>query len=56
MYNGIISTVLGSSVGALLVFRPGVNTGWEESTPVILALWGTNVGSIGKSDGRRGGE
>ena len=56
MYNGIISTVLGSSVGALLVFRPGVNTGWEESTPVVLEPVGGPVSYLGNYDGVRGRE
>ena len=54
MYNCVGSSVLGSYVGDLLGFRPGLNTGWEERTLVGLAPGGTPVGSLDKSDGVRG--
>ena len=51
MYNYVGSTVLGSSVGALLGFRPGVNTGWEEMITVDISPGGASVAYLVNSDG-----
>ena len=54
MYNCVGNTERGSSVGSLIVIRPGVNTELEESTPFGLVFWGTYVASLGSSGVVRG--
>ena len=50
-YNCVIITALGYSSGALIVIRPAVNNGLEESTHIGLELGGAYVASLGISDG-----
>ena len=54
MYTCACGNVLGSSVGDFLGFILGVNIGWEENNPVVLAPGGSPVTSWGNYDGVRG--
>ena len=49
MYNFIVNTALGYSDGDFLGVRLGLNTGFEDSNPVGLALGGTIVVYMGSS-------
>ena len=53
MYNCEVITAFGSSVGSFIGIIPGLNTGWEERTPVFLELGVTRMESLGRSDGVR---
>ena len=56
LYNCASSTSLGYYTGDLFGIIPGVNTSWEERTPVGMATGGTHVEYLGGSDGVRGRE
>ena len=51
MYNCVGSTVLGSSMGVFIGFRPGVNTGWEWRNLVCMEYRGITVEYLGNYDG-----
>ena len=54
LYNCASSTSLGYYTGDLFGIIPGVNTSWEERTPVGMVPWGTLVEYLGDSNGMRG--
>ena len=56
VYNCVSGSLIGSSSGSFLVKRTGVNTGWEERTPVGMTPGGTHVLYLGNSYGVRGRE
>ena len=54
VYNFVGGTVVGSSVVFFLGVGNGLNTGWEERTPVGMVPWVTLVEYLGDSNGMRG--